>query len=78
MTLTNTVKTAQKTVARMARRNCVEYAAKMTASTTSWMKNTLSISAWESSVSFAAGTGVANGITTAWGNLRGFVHNALK
>lgn len=71
--LTNSINAAKKTVAEMARRNCTEYASKVIASTTSWLSNKLSITAWSSSAKFALGCGISGGITALWSKFKNWL-----
>lgn len=78
MVLTNAIKTSMKTTGRMAARSCAKYAAKQIASTRSWRNNILSVSAWSSSIRFAMGTGISNGITNSWPDIKNWFSGLFK
>ena len=69
-TLTTTITTLKKTIAREARRANQTYAQKAVSSAVSYAGNILSTTAWSSSVKFAAGCGIANGATVAYSENR--------
>ena len=72
MMLTDAFEYMGKTAAREARRQNQEYASKSLLRALYYGINIISMSAWESSIRFAAGCGISNGVT-AWESQTGFL-----
>lgn len=70
--LTNTFISFKNAIARESRRANQIYAQKAIASITSYVSNIFSVTTWGSCVRFAAGCGIANGVTTSYTNNRIF------
>ena len=70
--LTNSILQLKKTIARETRRANQKYAQKAIAAMTSYVYNILDVSAFSSSVKFAAGCGVSSAVTTGYANYRLF------
>lgn len=70
--LTNSILQLKKTIARETRRANQKYAQKAIAAMTSYIYNILDVSAFSSSVKFAAGCGVSSAVTTGYANYRLF------
>ena len=75
MVLTNTSKSAKQTFVRESRRANQQYAQKVISATISSRNNTFASVAWTSSLKFAAGSGIANGVTVGYSAL-GFFPDA--
>lgn len=70
--MTNSILQLKKTIARETRRANQKYAQKAIAAMTSYVYNILDVSAFSSSVIFAAGCGVSSAVTTGYANYRLF------
>ena len=64
--LTNSILQLRRTLAREARRANREYAQKAIVSMTSYVHNILAVATWESSITFAAGCGITNAVTSVY------------
>ena len=72
MTLTNTARSAAKTIEREARRANQQYAQKAITAAVSYRNEVFASAAWSGSIKFAAATGVSSGITGAWSKANRF------
>ena len=78
LVLSNAIKASSKTIARMAARNCTEYAAKQIASTVAWSNNIITYTTFSSSIKFATGIGITNAVIGHVTKILELFNNFLK